>query len=169
MSEGSAGEAADVRQLRALLTGLEQQVHFHVRALDWAESSSFWELWSQDPGVPLEAFVAACGLGVAGAPVGRWEVLTRHQAQRLLLAALAWEQAYDTARLELSAAERIATAFVDLFAPDARFFTNGTVQETSLGLRTRAWYGSVTSATFETGVVVVDARRIGLLYVADED
>ena len=72
-------------------------------------------------------------------------------------------------RVELSVGERIATAFVELFAESARFFTNGTVEETPLGLRTRAWYGSVTLATFETGVVAVDERRIGLFYLADED
>lgn len=162
-------EAAEVQRVRGLLVGLEHHAHFHVRLLDTAELSNYWELWGDDPRVPLNAFVAAMGLGFASAPVGRWELLARHQAQRLLFAALAWDQAYDTARLELSAAERIATAFVDLFAEQARFFTNGTVEETRFGLRTHAWYGAVTSATFETGVVAADESRIGLLYLTDED
>lgn len=162
-------ESDAVQCVRGLLAGLEQQAHFHVRQLDNVQLGNYWELWGPEPKGPLNAFVAALGLGVTSAPVGRWQLLTRDQAQRLLLAALAWEQAYDTARIELTAAERIATAFVGIFSNDSRFFSNGTVEETSLGLRTRAWYGSVTRATFETGVVAVDERRIGLLYLADED
>ncbi|WP_437989186.1 hypothetical protein [Sorangium sp. So ce145] len=157
-----------MQRLRRLVADHEN-VHFYVCQLDPERLSEHRELWGRDPSVTLDAFVAAIGLGYPGARVERWDLLARTQAQRLLSAVLQREQAYDAPRLELALAERIASAFVELFEEQARFFTNGTVEETPLGLRTNAWYGSVTLATFETGVIAVDERRIGLLYLADED
>ena len=87
----------------------------------------------------------------------------------LLCQALRREQAYDLPRVELAPADQIASAFVDLFAESARFFTNGVLSEAPTGLRVSGWYGSVTLATFEAGVIAADERRTGLLYVADED
>lgn len=161
-------ESPEVERVRSLLGELPN-AHFRACQLDSAQLGKYWELWAHDPGGPLNAFVAAVGLGVATAPVGRWDPIARDQARCLLAVALQWEQAYDTRRVGVSVAERIASAFVELFAEQARFFTNGTVENTPRGLCTTAWYGSVTLATFETGVVAVDEDRIGLLYLADED
>jgi hypothetical protein len=36
-------------------------------------------------------------------------------------------------------------------------------------LRATGWYGSLTDATFDTGLVLLSARRIGMLWFADED
>lgn len=152
---------------RVLLLASEiSAVHVHVRLLDSAELR---ELGRQDPVPSLKAFVATLGLGYAGAPVRRWDSIARTQARVLLREALRWQQAYDLPRVELALAEQIANAFSELFTESARFFTNGVIAETPTGLRVSGWYGSVTLATFEAGVVAADERRAGLLYVADED
>ena len=177
-------EAPDVQQLRQELTELGT-AHFEVcqiselaLALDrgqWGDDPAvalntfIAALWGRDPTRALNACVAALGLGFSESPVGRWNLLARDQAHTLLESTLGWEQAYDCPRLELSVADRMATAFVELFGEQARFFTNAGLSQTPLGLRATSWHGLVTGGTFEAGVVAFDERRVGLLYVEDED
>lgn len=155
----------EARQLQALLASVEH-THLHVRRLGECRHA---QLWGGDVAALLNDFVAAVGLGNPGVPVTRWNPVDKPQAHAILRDTLRWEQAYETPRLELIQAERIAASFVCLFDEWGSFFTNASFDERPTGLRATSWYGSVTLATFEAGIVGVDGQRIGLLYVADED
>jgi hypothetical protein len=99
----------------------------------------------------------------------RWSEAERSSATRILQDNLRYGQAYDDECMPLPAAAALTEGFFGLFAAP-RLFTNASyeVDDSSL-LRATAWTGTVTGATFEAGIVALDASRIGLLYIADED
>lgn len=91
-------------------------------------------------------------------------------ARRILRRILSFDLAYQIDLLEPERARRIADDFLSFFADDARYFTNARFmgEDGDGELYLRAWYG-LTPATFDTGIVAVDARRVGMLWVQDED
>ena len=102
-------------------------------------------------------------------PPGGGPPITREQGQGLVAAILATDLAYRSPMLTSEAAEGLAARFFRRFSADAVFLTNGT-----LGLAHARGSGSggwvpVSGATFDTGVVAVDRRRVGLVWVEDED
>ena len=183
-------ETAEVKRLRTFLSIVARvaNVRFEVRELDPAHQPAHQgEIWGRDPTPYLNTRILELGLGYAEAPVAQWHLLARNEAQAALRDALRWDQAYGSQRVERVVADRIATCFVELFDEWGRFFTNASFEKQpmppgdswsgtsrsrgapELGWRATGWYGLVTGATFEAGVVAADGQRIGCLYVADED
>lgn len=96
----------------------------------------------------------------------QWLEINREDAQRILLLILTKELAYNTNLMSLSEAKQILFRFFSLFTADCQFFTNASFNNNYS--RLKSW-SSITKATFDTGVVIVNAYRIGILWVKDED
>lgn len=63
-------------------------------------------------------------------------------------------------------AETQAINFLDYFGENAKFFTNQNVVEKDR--KPFSWF-PLSSSTFDTGIVCFDEKRIGVLWVEDED
>ena len=117
----------------------------------------------------IDAFVieSSCPGSIIFSGLGeRWRETSRFGAHSILQRILSHDLAYDRPEIPLDVAVELATAFLGLFGPAARFFTNGRFIGDGA-----AWggNGSVADATFETGVVAVDDSLIGILWCHDED
>lgn len=106
-------------------------------------------------------FTAAAGTAPRGSAGTEVE---RAVAVSLLTNVLARDLAYRAPIMDEGPARELATTFLDAFGRDATFWTNG-----DLGLGSRASWDPVTAATFDTGVFVLGAQRVGVLWVEDED
>ncbi len=112
----------------------------------------------------------AAGLfGLATAPWIYREV-SREEARAVLLCVLEKDMAYRCELMPADAAASLADAFLSSFdAARARHFSNG-----DIALRARAkghgqgWHPA-TDATFDSGVLVLDADRVGCAWFMDED
>jgi hypothetical protein len=128
-----------------------------------------------------------------GFPAGTcWRALDETLAEELLTSLLAFDLAYDSARVEspMPVAKNLAGEFLALFESAPRLFTNADLTRRLLPHRPahgahfvpQDWrrpeqydlprpdaYDSLTSATFACGVVVMAHQRIGCLWVEDED
>jgi hypothetical protein len=114
---------------------------------------------------------AARRLGLGEAAAAR--AITEGEARAILGAVLAEDMAYSVAVVEPAEAARLAEAFVEAFRGEpARYFTNGTWRIQAHGrsgnLGLSGWTPA-TSATFDSGVLVVAATRIGCAWFMDED
>lgn len=94
-------------------------------------------------------------------------------ANRLCELILHQDLAYNMEMMPAPRASELARRFLALFGTDGvRFFTNGTFHESPQGPRLTysqvSWH-SVTSATFDTGVLILGPRLSGCLWVEDED
>jgi hypothetical protein len=103
----------------------------------------------------------------------RWRELARPDAHAVLAAVLTRDLAYDRELMDESKARALADEFLRQFGPNARFFTNREFRrqaaDASEWVQRTAEWDPVTRATFDTGVVVVDVDRAGLLWFEDED
>lgn len=95
---------------------------------------------------------------------GAWHEIDRAMAAAIVRRVLEFDLAYGTREIDEQDALKICAAFLHLFRPDTRFFTNGLFSQ-------HGWsgWGRVASAPFETGVIAVDSRNIGILWCHDED
>ncbi|WNG50329.1 hypothetical protein F0U60_44015 [Archangium minus] len=105
-----------------------------------------------------------------------WHELHHEEAVRLLTYLLSQTMAYDMPKREHPEAREGALSFLSLFGPDSRVLTNSTLYTVLLPDGSPPTSGlcyssgaSLTSATFEGGVVAVGAGRMGLLWFTDED
>ncbi|MEO1075960.1 MAG: hypothetical protein AAFX41_08350 [Bacteroidota bacterium] len=80
--------------------------------------------------------------------------------------------AYDSDRMPLREAERLAEAFLSMFE-DPVVLTNGSwgipTTQTSERLRTGPSWFPITDSTFDGGIVCVGRERVGIVWVQDED
>lgn len=136
-------------------------VHLEVRARNEPGEPA-------DPRAEADDLVRSLGLRAIGES---WRELTRDEARAALRDVLHRDQAYRGELMSESAAQAFADEFLVGFGPGARFYTNAVFpSEAERGLP--GWAGSydpITSATFDTGVLVVSAREAGLLWIEDED
>jgi hypothetical protein len=109
----------------------------------------------------------ARGLGFRALGPG-WQELARGEARATLAAVLARNLAYETALMAEAEAYGLADEFLGRFGTGARFFTNGDLGTRAAGVPSAGW-DPLTEATFDTGVVVVDADRAALFWFEDED
>ncbi len=100
-------------------------------------------------------------------PLGQqWKEINREEAQKILLLILTKDLAYNTNLMSLSDAKQLLLRFLSFFKADCQFFTNASFNNKYS--RIKSW-NSITQATFDTGVVIVNTNRIGILWVEDED
>lgn len=97
-----------------------------------------------------------------------YEEIDAVEAARVIENVLHWDMAYKTEIMPISLARELSGEFVASFAGgDARFFTNGEWGR-STGALGVGWT-PVTSATFDTGVLVVSDQMAGCVWCMDED
>lgn len=112
---------------------------------------------------------AARRFGLSDHPEAFVEVL-EEEAAAVLAAVLSTDMAYHCPIVPLAEAERLARAFLDVFAgSQPRFYTNGDFAKLRSAPGTwPAWF-PVTDATFDTGVLVLAQGRVGCAWFMDED
>ena len=109
----------------------------------------------------LDALLGRAGMRPLGSD---WRSIPEREATHLVTDWLHRDLAYRVVCLQDRAARALAREFTGSFPPDALFFTNA-------GLWTdgpRTWTPA-TDATFDCGVGVVSATRVGILWVQDEN
>ncbi|MBP1933011.1 hypothetical protein [Ammoniphilus resinae] len=99
---------------------------------------------------------------------GRWKEVDRKTAGRILEYILSVDMAYDIKLKSKPLADQLGRYFLNQFHFDAKYYTNGDFEEKTGFLRIRGWI-PVTASTFDTGVVVMDEDRIGILWTEDDD
>lgn len=91
--------------------------------------------------------------------------ISREDATALIAHLVGYDQAYSSPTGALEIADACGEQFVGLFPPDARFFTNSSDRG---DIPSRAWT-PLTSATFDSGVLAIAAKRVGIIWFEDED
>ena len=108
-------------------------------------------------------------------PIGdAWRQVDRATAKMILNILLKEDMAYSWERLPDPITRKEADQFVSNFSEAAKFFTNGTWE--AIPRESEDWrvgYGPqwhpATDATFDGGVLALDAESSGLLWLEDED
>jgi hypothetical protein len=179
--------SVDLAELRRAIdeAGLGNRVVLALEAFDPAV-----ELDDRAARVATERWIAA--LGYRASSPESWRSITLAHAEDLLHSVLAYELAYDERVLDDARARELARKFLDRFSPPCVAFTNAELVVEQLPrapirsphfvphdwdcvetqqpyLRPAGYVHAVAGATFETGVVVVSPRWIGILWVTDED
>ena len=90
-------------------------------------------------------------------------------AKAILVAVLHRDLAYGNRLIALGRAEQLAGQILERFAdPAVRFLTNGQFKPSPGGLVLSHW-DPATTATFDTGVLMLGTKESGCVWVADED
>jgi hypothetical protein len=103
--------------------------------------------------------------GLVMRPPEEWTELDAQGALQAAIRVLHADLAYDTPVMTIDLANWLARRFLACCGEGAVFVTNGSLAQTPKG---GAW-SPLTDATFGTGIVGVSSRRVGLLWVEDED
>ena len=131
----------------------------------------FTELVDVTSPTPEPLVLDALAKRVGGTPLGDdWITIARDDAERLLVRVFARDLAMNASIMPEEDARGFARRFLELFGPGAHFFTNTSILDEEDVDST--WTGSwkpLTSATFDTGIAVVDGSRAGLCWVTDDD
>jgi hypothetical protein len=110
----------------------------------------------------LDLFVSQFGYFGLGV---RWKEVNQEDAQKILSFIMTKDLAYSVPLMSLEEAENIIVKLFQIFPGHCKFFTNASFRNNGFGI---SW-DSITKATFDTGIIVVNDRRIGILWVQDED
>jgi hypothetical protein len=124
---------------------------------------------SAGPSPSLAELAAEFGLA---ADLASYKEIDADSAKRLMELVLNQDMAYNVEIMSSTRASELAGRFLAQFGTEGvRFYTNGTFHETRGAKLT--WSGvqwdPVTTATFDTGVLIVGPRKSGCLWVEDED
>ena len=80
------------------------------------------------------------------------------------------DMAYDTVIMSWARADELACRFLAMFhSPPTEYFSNGSFTQSDTGPVGLNSWSPLTQATFDTGVIVVEAGLVGCLWVEDED
>ncbi|KYF57789.1 hypothetical protein BE08_18630 [Sorangium cellulosum] len=97
---------------------------------------------------------------------GAYREIGEETARRIIAFVLHRDLAYGVEMVPAEDAARLADAFLEqLDGAGCRYFTNGDFGEDPAG----ASWTPVTSATFDTGALILGTSRSGCLWVEDED
>jgi hypothetical protein len=117
------------------------------------------------PMAPAHSVATAFVKALALTPPETWTDLDRQGALEVLTRVLHADLAYDMPMMTIDMADALACRFLACCGDTAVFVTNGSLALAPTG---GAW-SPLTDATFDTGVIAVSARRVGMLWVEDED
>ncbi|OCA85076.1 hypothetical protein [Pseudobacillus wudalianchiensis] len=113
----------------------------------------------------VDSFVKELGFR----PIGeKWEQITQHEARNILMYLFSMDMAYDAELESKPLADELSDYFLSTFSLQSKIFTAGYFEENSGFFKLQTWE-PITDATFDTGIVVLDANKIGILWVEDED
>jgi hypothetical protein len=116
------------------------------------------------PSASAHAVATAFVKDLAMRPPETWTELDVQGALEAATRVLHADLAYNTPVMTLDLAKGLARRFLACCGEGAVFVTNGSLAQSSGGQ-----WSPITGATFDTGVVAVSSRRVGLLWVEDED
>jgi hypothetical protein len=95
-----------------------------------------------------------------------YKKISKAQAEAVAMRILHRDLAYDAEIMTETEAQALANRFFDCFDEEsAQYYTNGDYYS---GGSSHGW-NPATSATFDTGILVIDKSRAGCLWVEDED
>jgi hypothetical protein len=118
----------------------------------------------------LDPFVTSHGFTGIG---NEWHEISLAEANTLICRILERDLAYNVELMSHTQSCILRDRFLASFDQQVRFFTNGTFCAPSTSLSQDVVQGPrwspITQATFDTGVVAADGKRIGMLWVEDED
>ncbi|WP_437877677.1 hypothetical protein [Sorangium sp. So ce513] len=98
--------------------------------------------------------------------VGTYREIDEETAWRIIAYVLHRDLAYGVDMVSAEEAARLAREFLEQFdGAGCRYFTNGNFGEDPTG----ASWSPATSATFDTGALILGASKSGCLWVEDED
>jgi hypothetical protein len=117
------------------------------------------------PSASAHALATAFVQSLAMKPPEVWTDLDGNGAHEAATRVMHADLAYDMHVMTYERARALARRFLVSCGDGAVFVTNGSLAQSGSG---RAW-SPLTGANFDTGVVGVSARRLGLLWVEDED
>jgi len=124
------------------------------------------DLRSHEGGIP-----ASCANAIASA-VGyvpcTWRQIDVASARGIVTSCMTHDLAYHEPMVSEAEAAALADRFLSHFDDATVFYTNGDPFDAAARLRSRSWQ-PITAATFDTGVVAVSSRRVGIFWVEDED
>lgn len=93
----------------------------------------------------------------------------REMALKILRLILMKDLVYKSPLMTEEQASELASDFCNLFGNSAKFFTNGSFEESlSNNLSLKSW-NPITKAAFDTGILIIDEKSTGCLWVEDED
>ncbi|BCL38191.1 hypothetical protein [Nostoc sp. MS1] len=118
---------------------------------------------SEDLQAILDLFVTQ--LGYVGLGV-HWKEINQNAAEKILERILTKDLAYSAKIMSTGKAEEISTKMLNFFQNPCKFFTNAVFTDNYSAMS--AW-DSLTESTFDTGVIIVSTKMIGILWVKDED
>lgn len=113
-------------------------------------------------GTPDHALATDFVKALALRPPEEWTLMNAEEASAVATRVLHADLAYDVPLMTHAQARALAHRFLASFGDGALFVTNGDLT------RGGRWF-PLTDATFDTGVIGISARRVGLLWVEDED
>ncbi|MGH2416096.1 MAG: hypothetical protein ACRDEA_20880 [Microcystaceae cyanobacterium] len=111
----------------------------------------------------IDLFVIQLGYSGLGL---RWKEVNQQEAQKILNFIMTKDLAYSVQLMTSQEAEKIVIKLFSFFPTDCKFFTNALFTNNYSGMST---WDSITKATFDTGIMLISDRRIGILWVKDED
>lgn len=99
---------------------------------------------------------------------GNWKQIDQSTANKILEYILSMDMAYDIQLETKPLANMLSNYFLNKFLPDATYYTNGDFDEDDGFFSLRGWQ-PITDSTFDTGVLVIDKKNIGILWAEDND
>ena len=115
------------------------------------------------------ASVAAAAFGLKD-DAGLYRETDAEMARAIVVNILHRDLAYGNRVLSLSRAEALASEVIQRFAdPKARFFTNAEFKQDAGAALVMSRWDPATTATFDTGVIMLGPNESACVWVADED
>lgn len=100
---------------------------------------------------------------------GNWKQVNKSYAKNILTYTLSKNMTHNIDLETKPLAEKLSNYFLDKFQPEAVFYTNGQFNSNSGYFKLYAWT-TITSSkfyTYDTGIVVFDNDKIGMLWATD--
>jgi len=115
----------------------------------------------------VNTFVVAHGFKALGQ---RWIEIGARAAEKVAIAILSNDLAYNAQIMLSDDAELLAKRFMAMFCESVRCFTNGThVPQDARATKVSLGWMPISSTAFDAGIVCIDHARVGMLWVEDED
>ncbi|GGB44036.1 hypothetical protein [Fictibacillus barbaricus] len=142
------------------------RVIYKIKNIDY-NSRPFVKLFSLSSPEAKEKFLKELGLKNKRIK-NKWKRVEKENAHKIIDYLLSRDMAYDFELDTKPMANRLSSYFFDQFTPEAQFYTNGEFNEERGFFALGSWI-SITNSVFDTGVLVVDQRKIGILWAEDND
>lgn len=98
----------------------------------------------------------------------QWNAVNEQTARNLITYILSKDLAYENSLSSEPIAFELCDYFFHCFTDDPVYDTNADVDVQSGGVRLSSW-SPITQATFDAGLVVIDKKKIDMIWVEDED